>query len=192
MFTGIITYTGRFEEFTKERFSFKIPKELRMKIYKGASIAVDGVCLTVKNIKNSIVSVDVMDETLKKTTLGNLHSNALVNLELPVTPDSLISGHIVQGHIDGVAKLDNVVWEGNSRILKFIISSTLNKYIVEKGSIAVNGIALTVIEAGAEYFTVGIIPYTWDNTMLRALKLGDFVNIEVDILAKYIERLLKK
>ena len=103
-----------------------------------------------------------------------------------------MAGHIVQGHIDGLAKLVEIVNKGNSRILKFSIPETLARYIVEKGSIAINGVSLTVIEADKNHFNVGIIPHTWEKTMLHALAVGDRVNIEVDVLAKYIEKLLNK
>ena len=170
----------------------EVPSDLAKQITTSLSIAIDGVCLTVKKKNNCAIYVDIIPETLKKTALGKLEPKALVNLELPVTTKTFFSGHLVQGHIDGVARLKSVIKEGNSYILKFLIPHTLSKYVVKKGSIAVNGISLTVIEAGKNYFTIGIIPYTWDNTMLHTLNLGDFVNIEVDILAKYLEKLYEK
>lgn len=192
MFTGIITNLGTFVKRDKDKFMFLIPKNLSLKITKGASISIDGVCLTVaKKVRNHIY-VDVTEETLAKTTLENLKTGLLVNLELPVTAQTLFSGHLVQGHIDAIAQLAGIKDGENSRVLKFSISPSLSKYIVAKGSIAVSGIALTVIEAGKDYFTAGIIPYTWDTTILHTLKLGDFVNIETDILAKYVERLLQQ
>lgn len=124
--------------------------------------------------------------------LGYLKINDPVNLELPATPSTFLSGHIVQGHVDGISKLLDIEPSGNSRILKLSIVSSIAKYLVKKGSVAVNGISLTVMETGKKKFTVGIIPYTWDNTMLHTVKIGDLVNIEVDILAKYVSRLLKK
>ena len=114
-----------------------------------------------------------------------------MNLELAMSANSRFEGHIVQGHIDGVAKLSSVKKQGNSRILSFEVPDHLGKYIVEKGSIAVNGISLTVIYVKNDDFSVGIIPYTWENTMLKQLKVSDKVNIEVDILAKYLEKLFK-
>ncbi|MCL5090420.1 MAG: riboflavin synthase, partial [Patescibacteria group bacterium] len=101
------------------------------------------------------------------------------------------SGHIVQGHVDGIAKLLSIVPSGNSRILKFSVSPTLTKFMVEKGPIAVNGVSLTLIEVSKNYFTVGIIPFTWENTMFHTLKISDYVNIETDILTKYMEKLSK-
>lgn len=192
MFSGIINYLGIFIKQTDEGFKFKLPVDLAGPIIKGSSIAINGVCLTVKDTVKSYIYVDVMEETIRKTTLGTLQSKDTVNLEMPVTAATLLSGHIVQGHIDGIAKLADIIKLENSHILKFSLPPSLSKYIVPKGSIAVNGIALTVIEAEREFFTVGIIPFTWNNTMLHTLKLGDFVNIEVDILAKYVERLLNE
>lgn len=130
-----------------------------------------------------------MPETAKRTMLGRLKIGDLVNLELPVSLTQLLSGHLVHGHVDGVGTIKKIQKEGNSRLLTITISRDLNKYIVEKGSIAVNGISLTVINVGLD-FTVGIIPYTWQHTMLKQTKLGDSVNIEVDILAKYLEKIL--
>lgn len=192
MFTGIITRLGKLASKKESVFTFTANLAFCRKISKGTSIAINGVCLTAleKPTKN-FFSVEVMPETLGKTMLGSLKSGNLVNLELPATPHTFLSGHIVQGHIDGVAKLEKITERKNGHILKLSIPANLSKYIVEKGSIAINGISLTVIAAEKNYFTVGIIPYTWNHTMLHTIKTGDFVNIEVDILAKYIERLLK-
>lgn len=192
MFTGIITDLGTFVKNKESEFVFKVPLKVARQITASSSTAINGVCLTVKKKERTLIYVDVMPETLKKTTLGNLKPNTLVNLELPVTLNTFLAGHIVSGHIDGVAKLEAVSKKGGSRVLKFSIPSSLSIFTAKKGSIAVNGISLTVIDAGANYFTVGIIPYTWNKTMLHTLKLGDFVNVEVDMLAKYLERLLGK
>lgn len=192
MFTGIITHLGTFSKRVGNEFIYMIPQELAKHITASSSIAIDGICLTVKKKEDKTIYVYVMAETLKKTILGNLKPNALVNLELPVTAKTFFSGHIVSGHIDGVSKLEAVSKRENNHILKFSLPNDLSIFIAKKGSIAVNGISLTVIEVGVNYFTVGIIPYTWDKTMLHTLRVGDFVNIEADILAKYLERLLKK
>lgn len=192
MFTGIITNLGRIFKKTDSKLFIKADKELINKLFDGASIAVNGICLTVVNKSNDVFSVDFMPETEARTNIKNLQGGELVNLELPATPGSFLSGYIVQGHIDGVAKLINITRDKSSHTLKFSVPTSISKYIVEKGSIALNGISLTVIEAKKDYFTVGIIPYTWGNTMLHTLKLGNFVNIEVDILAKYLEKLMNK
>lgn len=191
MFTGIITHTGKFAGKKGEIFSFRTEESMCKKLVLGSSIAVNGVCLTVckKPLKTSF-SVAVMPETIKKTMLGILQKGDLVNLELPMTPESFFAGHIVQGHIDDTGVVAGIAPEGKSRILEISVSSEVGKYIVEKGSVALNGISLTVIKAGKTYFTVGIIPHTWINTMLQKIKIGDLVNIETDILAKYIKKLI--
>lgn len=122
----------------------------------------------------------------------DLRPKDLVNLELPATPRSFLAGHVVQGHIDGTGKLAGLKKKGNSRILEISVDRKIAKYIVSKGSIAVNGISLTVIEAKKKSFVVGIVPYTWENTMLQTVKIGEKINIEVDILAKYVEKISKK
>jgi len=191
MFTGIITHLGKLTKKDRSTFTFDSDQSFCKKINIGASVAINGVCLTVIQKSKSFFSVEVMPETLEKTILGLVKIGNLVNLELPATPTTILSGHIVQGHIDNTSKLLDMKLKGNSRMLKFSSPPALTKYIVNKGSIAVNGISLTVIEAKKNYFTVGIIPHTWNNTMLHTLKSGNLVNIEVDILAKYLERLIK-
>lgn len=193
MFTGIITDLGKLIEKEGAVFTFETQPTFCKKIRLGTSVAINGTCLTVsKKPTKTYFSAEIMPETLDKTMLGQLKSGHLVNLELPLTPKSFLSGHIVQGHIDGVSELLELKISGNSRILKFSASPSIARYITQKGSIAVNGISLTVIKAEKNSFTMGIIPYTWTNTMLHILKKGDLVNVEVDILAKYIERLTKK
>lgn len=192
MFTGIVTNLGEISKREKNSLSVKTNKKLLGKLSKGLSIAIDGICLTITSKSKDQFSVDFIPETEARTNLKYLKRGSLVNLELPATPETFFSGHLVQGHIDAVAKLENITKDGNSYILKLIIHPSLSRYIVTKGSIAVNGISLTVIKSEKNYFTVGIIPYTWKNTMLHTIKIGDFVNVEVDILAKYLERLFEK
>lgn len=193
MFTGIINHLGKLKNKKESVFTFSADKSFCKKLNKGDSIAVNGACLTVlvKPAKNSF-AIEVIPETLNKTMLGYLKINNPVNLELPVTANTLLSGHIVSGHIDGVVKLLKIKPENNSQILKFSLPPALTKYIVEKGSITINGISLTVTTVTSKSFTVGIIPFTRKNTMLSSIKIGDLVNVEVDILAKYIENFLKK
>lgn len=191
MFTGIITNLGKIVDKSNNQLKIKTDSDLIKKLNTSDSISINGICLTVVDIGKDNFKVDTMSETRQKTNLQNVKTTSLVNLELPLTPNSFLAGHIIQGHVDGVAKLTSVVKKENSHILKFSIPRALSKYIVKKGSIALNGISLTVIEAGSDYFTVGIIPYTWKNTMLHTVKLGSLVNIEVDILAKYLEKLLR-
>ncbi len=192
MFTGIITNLGEILKKTEKVLRIKAETKLLKKLEKGMSIAINGICLTVVRIKKEYFEVDFIPETDNRTNIEYLDEGSLVNLELPATASSFLSGHIVQGHIDGISKLMSIKKKGNSYTLKFFISSALFKYIVEKGSIAVSGISLTVSEVQNNHFTVDIIPFTWKETMLHTLKIGDFVNIEVDILAKYLKSLLKK
>ncbi len=193
VFTGIISHLGKLNKKDDSVFTFNADRDFCKKIKKGTSISINGVCLTALNkpTGNSF-SVEVMPETLQKTVLGQIKMGDLVNLELPATPTSFLSGHIVQGHVDGISQLLNIDSLGNSHILKCSNSPGLSKYIVPKGGVAINGISLTVIDTKKDSFTVGIIPLTWENTMIHTLKTDDFVNIEVDILAKYLEKLTKK
>lgn len=190
MFTGIISHLGKVESIEGANFTFSAPASFLKNLKRGASVAVNGACLTLKNspIRGKF-SVDLMPETIKRTAFSSLKKGDLVNLELTMGPAERFEGHIVQGHVDGVVQLSSIKKRGNSRILTFKIPNVLGRYVAEKGSIAVNGISLTVISVKSNQFTVGIIPYTWQNTMISKLKIGDKVNIEVDILAKYIAKL---
>ncbi|MDO8621518.1 MAG: riboflavin synthase [Candidatus Levybacteria bacterium] len=192
MFTGIITHLGKVAEATDTRLVIQTDKDFLKKLSRGISIAADGICLTVVSYDKKSFTIDFMPETSKRTSIQYLQKNSLVNLELPVNSETFLSGHVVQGHVDAVGKIKSIEKKGNSRIFTFSIPKNISKYIVEKGSITVNGISLTVINITKNYFTVGIIPHTWDNTMLHTAKVGDLVNIEVDILAKYLEKLIGK
>lgn len=191
MFTGIISHLGKILTKTNSKLAIRADKEFVKQLKTGLSVAVNGICLTVVASAKNSFTLDYMPETAARTNLKYLTSKNPVNLELPATPNSFLSGHIVQGHIDAIAKLVIITKDKESFILKFSIPKSLSKYIAAKGSVAINGISLTVIEAGKKFFTVGIISYTWKNTMLSCLKKGDLVNVEVDILAKYAERFLK-
>ncbi len=192
MFTGIITHIGKLEKKENNIFAFSASRDLIEKLKKSESIAVNGCCLTIENLSSEMFSVEVMPETQQKTMLGLLKHGGVVNLELPVSANSLLSGHIVQGHIDGTGVIKTIQENKNSRLLTITLPKKLHRYVVEKGSVCINGVSLTVINTGNDYFTVGIIPYTWKHTMFHILKIGEQVNIEVDILAKYVEKLLAK
>lgn len=192
VFTGIITHVGSIVEKTSKTLTVQSHKKLIKKLKNGTSIAVNGICLTVVGLKNNTFTIDFMPETSNKTNIQYYQKGTLVNLELPATSETFLAGHIVQGHIDGVGRITDITKKGNSRIFTFSIPKSIEKYIVDKGSIALNGISLTVINVENDKFIVGIIPHTWDKTMLHAAKIGDFVNIEVDILAKYVEKLISK
>lgn len=192
MFTGIIKNLGKITGKTAAGLVIETGSDFLANMEIGASVAIDGICLTIVNFDKTTFSVDVMPETVKRTNLQYLQLQDEVNLEMPATANSFLAGHIVQGHIDAAAKLSEIINEGNSRLLKFLIPETLAPHIVQKGSIAVNGVSLTVIEAGEDFFTVGIIPHTWEKTMFHNFKTGDFANIETDVLAKYVGRIMNR
>ena len=192
MFTGIIQSIGKLKK-EKNFLNIEILDQ-SFDIQIGDSIAVDGICLTVKEISNNRFKVDVSEETLKKTTLGDKSSiNQIVNLEPALRISDRLGGHIVSGHIDGLGKVENVEKLEKSWLLSIKWQNKrFSKYIVDKGSICVNGISLTIAKSQnqGEIFTIAIIPHTWDNTNLKYLSIGDNVNLEGDALIKYVEKLL--
>jgi riboflavin synthase len=192
MFTGIISDLGSLQSKDDSVFRFRATKSFIKKLEKGTSVSINGACMTVTAIDGNTFSVEVMPESQKRTMLSLLKRNDLVNMELSATPETVLSGHIVQGHIDGTGEVLVIDDEGISKIIAISVPEGLKKYIVEKGSIAINGISLTVITIDEDQFTVGIIPYTWDHTMLHTLNEGDTVNIETDIFAKYVEKIIGK
>jgi riboflavin synthase len=156
----------------------------------GDSIAVNGVCLTAVELRDGQVSFDAINETLARTNLGRLEVGQHVNLERPLRANGRFDGHVVQGHVDGIAELVSITPEGASYRLRLRLPADLLRYVVEKGSIALDGISLTVAAVGEDWLEVAIIPHTWQVTSLGHKTPGDTVNVEVDILAKYVERLL--
>jgi riboflavin synthase len=190
MFTGIVEEVGRVVLASKGELKVAVDKVLDG-MQKGDSIAVNGVCLTVTALDDKSFSADVMPETLDRTNLGLLRPGDGVNLERPLTPNSHLGGHFVQGHIDDKGRLSSISHRGQSLLLRFAVPSKLMPYIVEKGFIAVDGVSLTVISRNASSFQVSIVGYTRDNTTLGEREVGDVVNLEVDILAKYVEQLNK-
>ena len=157
----------------------------------GDSIAVNGVCLTVVDLAEGAFSADVMAETLRRSSLGAVRPGSAVNLERAARVDSRIGGHIVQGHVDGTAAVVAVTPAEQWTVVEFAIDPGLARYIVEKGSITVDGVSLTVVAVEESSFSVSLIPTTLAHTTLGAVVVGDRVNIEVDVLAKYVERLLE-
>lgn len=194
MFTGIITHLGTVVEKKDKAFLIRSGADLIKRLKEGMSISVNGTCLTVTFVSpaKKVFRVEVMPETFQKTMLGKLKKGSLVNIELPASVKSLLAGHIVQGHIDGKGEIREIKRVKNSRLLKIAVPRAFAKYIVPKGPIAVNGISLTVIGAEKSWFSVSITPYTWEHTTLKTAGVGDEVNIEVDVLAKYLERLLNQ
>ncbi len=181
MFTGIVEEIGFIKNFDGKRLVIECSKVLEG-TQLGDSIAIDGCCQTVVELGNNFFSADVSKETVSITTFKNFKSGKKVNLERALTPTSRMGGHIVQGHVDGIAK-----YLGD---MTFEVPKELDKYIVYKGSITVNGVSLTVAKNENQTFSVAIIPHTLENTNLKNLNFGDFVNIETDILGRYVEKFL--
>ncbi|MGW2959873.1 riboflavin synthase [Streptomyces sp. NPDC001220] len=193
MFTGIVEELGEITAVENlgdaSRFRLRGPV-VTEGAQHGDSIAVNGVCLTVVEHEGDEFTADVMQETLKRSSLGALDVGSRVNLERPTAVGSRLGGHIVQGHVDGTGQVLARTPSENWEIVKVSLPADLARYVVEKGSITVDGISLTVVEAGPDYFTVSLIPTTLDLTTLGRKQPGDPVNLEVDIVAKYVERLL--
>jgi len=157
----------------------------------GASIAVNGVCLTVVDHGDGEFTADVMQETLDRSSLGGLDAGSRVNLERPVTPEARLGGHLVQGHVDGTGVILERIPSEHWEVVRVSLPDDLGRYVVEKGSITVDGVSLTVVEAARDSFTVSLIPTTLGLTTLGTTSIGDPVNLEVDVVAKYVERLLE-
>lgn len=191
MFTGIIESVGKIKARKKKGASLSMAIETQFKkISVGESVAVDGVCLTVtekKTMKSGgIFSADLSPETRQKTTLDLIAVGAEVNLERSLQMNDRFGGHFVQGHVDGTGRIQRIAAEGNSKLYFFSYPPNLRPFLIEKGSVAVNGISLTIVHCLDECFSVAIIPFTEENTALRSREKGDAVNIECDILAKMV------
>jgi riboflavin synthase len=194
LFTGIIQDTGLVNGVARagEDLTLVIDSPLLSRMGVGGSVAVNGTCLTAVSVSDSSIEVNAIGETLARTSLGDMRQGDRVNLELPMTPDSMFDGHIVQGHVDGVATLRSITDEGESVRISVDAGREVMRYLVEKGSVTIDGISLTVAGLDEEGFEVAIIPHTREVTTLGTKTAGDKVNIEVDVLAKYVERLLQK
>ena len=189
MFTGIVEEVGRLKSLDGGRVEISCAAILAdMKI--GDSIATNGVCLTVVDFGENFFAADVMPETLRKTSLAELNRGGLVNLERALKVGDRFGGHIVSGHIDGVGKILGIRAEGNALVVDVAAENFLLRHIAPKGSVALDGISLTVVDAGAENFSVSMIPHTRSVTNFSGKRVGSPVNIETDILAKYVDRLL--
>jgi riboflavin synthase len=190
MFTGIVEEVGKV--ISAGAGGLKIAADGVLEgMQRGASMAVNGVCLTVTAFDDKSFSADVMPETMDKTNLGLLHPGDGVNLERPLVADGRLGGHFVQGHIDDRARVSSVSRSGEARLLRFDVPPKLMPYIVEKGFIAVDGVSLTVVSRDNNSFQVSIVGYTLEHTILGSRGVGDVVNLEVDIIAKYVEQLTK-
>ena len=188
MFTGIVEEVGRAAGAPEGQLFVNAAAVLEgTKL--GDSIAVNGTCLTVTRLGPDGFAVDLAPETLRRTNLGALTAGAAVNLERSLAFGGRVGGHLVQGHVDGVAAIESIEPEGNASMVRFRLPENLARYVTEKGFIAVDGVSLTVVGAGDDWFSITLIPFTAEHTNLGAKGAGDPVNVEVDILAKYVERL---
>ena len=188
MFTGIVEEVGKVAETSTTALSI-MASTVMDDLKVSDSICVNGTCLTVTRMNKSSFSVDTVPETLRRTNLGVLEFGDPVNLERSMSSNGRFGGHIVQGHVDGTGTVLSIDPEGEARNFKFEADDSIMRYVVEKGFVAVDGTSLTVVNCDYRTFSVTIVPYTWENTVLGSRRPGDAVNLEVDIIAKYVERL---
>jgi riboflavin synthase len=190
MFTGLIEAVGKIAELktTTSGYRLRIRTALASELAPGDSLAVNGVCLTVTAADSGEVHADIGPETARVTTLGSLRQEQRVNLERPLRADGRVGGHFVQGHIDGTGVVDEVRPDGDSHWLTISFDRGLSPYLVRKGSIAVDGVSLTVAGLGSNVLDVMIIPFTWSNTTFSSLRARDRVNLECDMIGKYVAR----
>jgi riboflavin synthase len=190
MFTGLIEEVGTVKSLvtgTVNRLSIKCSK-ITNGISLGDSVAINGVCLTVIRIGSQEVDFDAVKETISRSTLGELKPNDKVNLEASLCAGKPIGGHFVLGHVDGVGEISSIKSEGESKVISFIAPDAVSRYLVEKGSIAIDGISLTIANCSKNIFSVAVIPHTLENTTLINKKPGNKVNLEADIIGKYVEK----
>jgi riboflavin synthase len=191
MFTGLVQDLGSVRAVENEPAGSRLEIEtaLASELSEGDSVAVNGVCLTAVSVADGAFRADVMAETLRRSSLGPLAAGDPVNLELPLRPEDRLGGHFVQGHVDGTGTVEDVTVEGFANVVRVACGPQILRYVVEKGSIAVDGVSLTVADTDDEGFTVSLIPETIERTTLGGAAPGRIVNLEVDVLAKYVEKL---
>ncbi len=192
MFTGLVADLGTVAalEATGDGVRLRVRSALAGELREGDSVAVNGVCLTATQVADGQFAADVMHETLRRSSLAAVVDGARVNLELPLRAADRLGGHVVQGHVDGVGAVRDAVADGFARVVTIEAPPELLRYVVEKGSIAVDGVSLTVASVTADTFSVSLIPETLERTNLGAAAPGTPVNLEVDVLAKYVEKLM--
>jgi riboflavin synthase len=194
MFTGLIEDVGKIASLRLSRGSAVLAVQTNLSLRSmapGASIAVNGACLTVIKKSQSTFTVDVSPETLHRTSLGAIGIGSLVNLERPLRLQDRLGGHLVTGHIDGVAAVESIQTRREFTFFTFRLPARLATFLVSKGSVALDGISLTVNECSQKRFSVAIIPFTMEHTNLRARRVGDKVNIETDLIGKYVQKFVK-
>ncbi len=188
MFTGIVEEIGRVTSAQPGRLVISA-RDVLQGIEVGGSIAVNGVCLTITSFSTDSFSTDIMLETLRQTNLGLLSAGSEVNLERPLTLEKPLGGHLVQGHVDDTGRVAPITREGEAMLVRFETSPEVMRYIVDKGFVAIDGVSLTVVAKDTGSFQVSVVDFTWKHTTLGRRRVGDLVNLEVDIIAKYVERL---
>jgi len=193
MFTGLIADLGQITdlESSGDGVRLTVSSSLASELSEGDSVAVNGVCLTATAIQDSAFTAEVMNETLQRSSLSGARAGAEVNLELPLRASDRLGGHVVQGHVDAVGTVASVAQDGFARRLEIEAPAEVLRYVVHKGSVAVDGVSLTIAELGERSFTVSLIPETLERTSLGTANAGTRVNLEVDVLAKYVERLME-
>jgi riboflavin synthase len=192
MFTGLISELGSVTglDLDEAGATIQVSCSLAAQLHEGDSIAVNGVCLTATQISDEGFHAQAMIETLERSSLGGLHAGSPVNLELPLRAQDRLGGHVVQGHVDGKGTVSAVREQGFARVLEVEVAPQLARYLVERGSVALDGVSLTICALSPDGFAVALIPETQQRTNLGAIAVGGVVNIEVDILAKHVERLM--
>ncbi len=188
MFTGIIEEVGRVTSAQSGKVAI-VADDVLQGSELGGSIAVNGVCLTITSFNTNSFSVDIMPETFKRTNLGLLRAGDRVNLERPLALGGQLGGHLVQGHVDDTGRVASIRWDGEAMMVRFEAPPEVMRYVVEKGFIAVDGISLTVVAKDTSSFQVSVADYTRQHITLGDRRVGDLVNLEVDIIAKYVEQL---
>ena len=196
MFSGIISALGNVKNITyNDIYSVDIEiTKINLEDFEksdnlikvGCSIACSGVCLTLTEKKDNVLTFDISKETMSKTNLSDWKIGSLVNLERALRVGDEIGGHFVTGHVDTVLELQNIIEEDGSKILFIKLNEEISPYVASKGSITIEGVSLTVNDVKNDYFNVNIIPFTWDNTNLRDIKVNDFLNVEIDLLSRYL------
>jgi riboflavin synthase len=194
MFTGIVEEAGKLENKIKTGDGYQLvvsASKVLDDLEIGSSLSVNGCCLTVIRKEGSIFAFDVMEETLKKTNLGSLSIGDRVNLERPLKADARLGGHFVLGHIDTTGTVSEIKELSASHFIKISFPETFKKYLIYVGSVSIDGVSMTTAELGDNWFGVGVIPHTWDITVFSSYKVGSRVNLEFDVLGKYVERIME-
>jgi len=195
MFTGIIEEIGTIEKVSPISGGMRLTiraKKIIEDIAVNDSICINGVCLTATRVNDNSFQVDAVGATLDKSTFNRIKADALVNLERSVRLSDRLGGHLVQGHVNGIGTISEIKKLGENYLVKIIIPEELERYLIKEGSIAINGISLTIADLNSNEISISVIPHTWQNTNLKDKKVNEKVNVEIDILAKYVEKLLTK